>query len=167
MDGEQDGAQTQGEEQQGQQGDPQADGKQQEPKAPAQVGTPDDEEILAALAERDEKIAELERQIADAAKTVESAEALAKQIEELKAASDAERCEFELRLAGARNVTAAKALLAEHDGDVTKLKAAESWLFSAPAPQGGSTGLEPAGAAKAADKDMKRWREIAGLEDEE
>ena len=81
--------------------------------------------------------------------------------------SDAERCEFELRLAGARNVTAAKALLSEHDGDVAKLKAAEPWLFSGPAPQGGSTGLEPAGAAKAADKDMKRWREIAGLEDEE
>ena len=97
MDGEQDGAQAQGEEQQGQQGDQQADDKQQGQKAPVQVGAPDDEEIRAALAERDEKIAELERQIADAAKTVESAEALAKQIEELKAASDAERCEFELR----------------------------------------------------------------------
>lgn len=101
MDFEQDGAQAQGEEQQGQQGDPQADDKQQEPKAPEQVGAPDDKEIRAALAERDEKIAELERQIADAAKTVESAEALAKQVEELKAASDAERCEFELRLTGA------------------------------------------------------------------
>lgn len=130
MDGEQDGAQAQGEEQQGQQGDPQADDKQQGQKAPKQVGAPDDEEIGAALAERDEKIAELEAQIAEAAKTVESTEALAKQIEELKAASDAERCEFELRLAGAHNVTAAKALLAEHDGDVAKLKAAEPWLFS-------------------------------------
>lgn len=97
MDGEQDGAQAQGEEQQGQQGDPQADDKQQGQKAPVQVGAPDDEENRAALAERDEKIAELESQMADAAKTVESAEALAKQIEELKAASDAERCEFELR----------------------------------------------------------------------
>lgn len=70
MDGEQDGAQAQGQEQQGQQGDPQADDKQQEPKAPEQVGAPDDEEIRVALAERDEKIAELERQIADAAKAV-------------------------------------------------------------------------------------------------
>lgn len=57
MDGEQDGAQAQGEEQQGQQGDPQTDDKQQEPKAPEQVGAPDDEEIRVALAERDEKIA--------------------------------------------------------------------------------------------------------------
>ena len=70
MDGEQDGAQAQGEEQQGQQGDPQADGEQQGQKAPEQVGAPDDEEIRAALVERDEKIAELERQIADAVKAV-------------------------------------------------------------------------------------------------
>ena len=71
MDGEQDGAQAQGEEQQGQQGDPQADDKQQGQKAPVQVGAPDDEEIRAALAERDEKIAELESQMADAAKRCE------------------------------------------------------------------------------------------------
>jgi len=54
----------------GQQGDPQADDKQQGQKASVQVGAPDDEEIRVALAERDEKIAELERQIADAAKAV-------------------------------------------------------------------------------------------------
>lgn len=57
MDGEQDGAQAQGEEQHGQQGDPQADDKQQGQKASVQVGAPDDEEIRVALAERDEKIA--------------------------------------------------------------------------------------------------------------
>lgn len=70
MDGEQDDAQAQGKEQQGQQDDPQADDEQQGQKAPEQVGAPDDEEIRAALAERDEKNAELERQIADAAKAV-------------------------------------------------------------------------------------------------
>ena len=58
-------------------------------------------------------------------------------------------------------------LLAEHGGDVAKLKEAEPWLFSGVEPQGGATGLEPAGAAKADDKEMRRWREIAGLEDEE
>ncbi len=50
---------------------------------------------------------------------------------------------------------------------MTKLKAAEPWLFCAAPAQGGSTGLEPTGVAKATDKDMKRWREIAGLEAEE
>ena len=51
MDGEQDGAQAQGEERARQQGDPQAEDKQQGQKAPEQVGTPDNEEIRAALAE--------------------------------------------------------------------------------------------------------------------
>lgn len=152
MDGEQDGAQAQGKEQQGQKGDPQVDDEQQEPKAPEQVGAPDNEKIRAALAERGEKIAELEAQIAETAKTVKSAEALANQIEELKAASDTERCEFELRLAGARNVIATKALLAEHGGNAAKLKTVESWLFSDPTPKRGAARLEPAGAAKADDR---------------
>ena len=59
-------------------------------------------ETRAALAECDEKTAELEAQIAETAKTVESVEVLAKLIEELKAASDAERCEFELHPGRAR-----------------------------------------------------------------
>ena len=63
-------------------------------------------------------------------------------------------------------MTAVRALLAER-GDVAALKAAEPWLFEAAGAQGGTTGLEPAGAASAPDKDVKRWREIAGLEDEE
>lgn len=167
MDGEIDGAEETGQEQQGQQGDQAAGDEQPKQQEKKPVGAaPADEEIRAALAERDQKIAELERQVAEASKTVESAEALAKQIEELKAASDEERVGFELRLAGARSVTAARALLAEHGDDVAKLKEAEPWLFSDAAPQGGATGLEPAGAAKADDKDMKRWRQIAGLEEE-
>lgn len=176
MDGEMDGVAAQGEEQQGQQGDQAACRQQPEQQqaagqvegagaggdgdAPSPVG---EEEYRAALADRDRKIAELEAQIAEAAKSVESAEALAKQIEELKASADEERVGFELRLAGVRNVTAAKALLAEHGGDVGKLKAAEPWLFADGA--AGASGLEPAGAANGGDADMKRWRSIAGLED--
>ena len=167
MDSEQDGAQAQGEERAWQQGDPQAEDEQQGQKVPEQVGALDDEEIRAAVAERDEKIAELEAQIAVASKSVEAASKLATDIEAMRKANEDERLGFELRLAGARSVTAAKALLAEHGGDVAKLKAAEPWLFSDARAQGGSTGLEPAGAVKAADKDMKRWRAIAGLENEE
>lgn len=102
MDGDQDGAQAQGEERTRQQGDPQTEDEQQGQKAPEQVGAPDDDETCTVLAERDEKIAELDAQIAEAAKTVESTGVLAKQIEELKAASDAERCEFELHPGRAR-----------------------------------------------------------------
>ena len=125
-----------------------------------------------AIKERDDKIAELEAQIAKAAETKETADKLNAQIAELKQQSADERVAYELRLAGARNVTAAKALLSEHDGDVSALKEAEPWLCEAAAAKndkqkGGTTGLEPAGAAGKDDSMLKRWERIAGLEDDE
>ena len=124
----------------------------------------------AALAERDARIAELEGEIAEAAKTAEGAEALRKEMDELRRKGDEERVGFELQLAGARNVKAARALLADHDNDVEKLKAAEPWLFSAPAAPApaGATGLPSAGAAGADEStQMSRWRKIAGLPESE
>ena len=174
MDGEVDGTQTQGEEQQGVQGG-EAAGVEQSGQAEevggaegieGEAGGAGDAEYRAALADRDKKIAELEAQIADAAKTVESANALAKQIEELKAATDAERVGYELRLAGCRSVRAGRVLLADHEGDMAALKKAEPWLFG-DAPGGGATGLEPAGASKGEGDEMRRWYEIAGIEDKE
>ena len=105
----------------------------------------------AALAERDARIAELEGEIAEAAKTAESAEALRREMDELRRRGDEERVGFELQLAGARNVKAARSLLADHDNDIDNLRAAEPWLFSAssaPAPTG-AAGLPRAGAAGA------------------
>ena len=78
---------------------------------------------------------------------------------------------FELQMAGARNVKAAKALLSDYDNDIDKLKAAEPWLFgmgSAAPTQTGATGLPNAGAATDEGAQLKRWRGIAGLpEDKE
>ena len=178
MDGEVNGAEATGEEQQGVQGD-QALGEEQSGQEAQQVGgdgaedadgagteSAGDAEYRAALADRDKKIAELEAQIADAAKTVESANALAKQIEELKAATDAERIGYELKLAGCRSVRAGRVLLADHKGDMAALKKAEPWLFG-DVPGGGATGLEPAGASKGEGDEMRRWYEIAGIEDKE
>ena len=128
------------------------------------------EDYEAALKERDARIAELEGEIAEAAKTAEGAEALRKEMDELRRRGDEERVGFELQLAGARNVKAARALLADHDNDVEKLKAAEPWLFSAPpAPApAGATGLPSAGAAGADEStQMSRWRKIAGLPESE
>ena len=79
----------------------------------------------AALKERDARIAELEGEIAEAAKTAEGAEALRKEMDELRRRGDEERVGFELQLAGARNVKAARALLSDYDNDVEKLRAAE------------------------------------------
>ncbi|MBM6682340.1 hypothetical protein [Collinsella intestinalis] len=102
----------------------------------------------AALRERDDKIAELEGEIAEAAKTAEGAEKLRAEMDELRRKGDEERVGFELQLAGARNVKAARALLPDYDNDIEKLRVAEPWLFSAPpAPApAGATGLPSAGA---------------------
>ena len=181
MDGEQNGAETQVEEQQGVEGGETVGGNDAANSEAEEVtvsgngadgndgdngGDDTDKavaEYRAALVDRDKKIAELEAQIADAAKTVESANALAKQIEELKEATDAERVGYELKLAGCRSVRAGRVLLADHKGDMAALKKAEPWLFG-DAVGTGATGLEPAGASKGESDEMKRWMAIAGVE---
>ena len=55
----------------------------------------------ALLAKRDERIAELEAQVAEAARSAEAADAPRSEIEAVKAAAADERVEYELRLAGA------------------------------------------------------------------
>lgn len=121
-------------------------------------------EYEKALAERDRRIEELQGEIAEAAKTAESAEALRAEMDELRRAGEEQRVSFELQLAGARNVKAATALLADYDNDIEKLKEAEPWLFADAAPrQTGKTGLPNAGAASDEGKTVRRWREIAGL----
>ncbi len=122
----------------------------------------------AALKERDERIAALEGEIAEAAKTAEGAEKLRAEMDELRRQGEEQRVGFELQMAGARNVKAARALLSDYDNDIEKLRAAEPWLFSAssaPAPAG-ATGLPNAGAATDEGATMRRWRGIAGLPDE-
>lgn len=74
----------------------------------------------APLKERDERIAVLEDEIAEAAKTAESAEKLRAEMDERRRKVEEQRVGFELQMAGARNVKAAKALLADYD----KLRAA-------------------------------------------
>ena len=174
MDGETNGGQeaTQGaQDASQQQGQEQQETQQQ---GHSQVGgeTPDYEKQIA---ERDEKIASLEAQVAEAAKNAETAEQLRGEIAELKAQGESDRIDFKLQLAGVRNVKAARALLADHDNDVDKLKEAEPWLFEATGKHAkgganggsGTTGLPNAGAASDEGKTLKHWREIAGLTDDD
>ena len=117
--GAQDASQQQGQEQQEtQQGQPQVGG--------------DTSDYEKQIAERDEKIASLEAQVAAAAKNAETAEQLRGEIAELKAQGESDRIDFKLQLAGVRNVKAARALLADHDNDVDKLKEAEPGSSRAP-----------------------------------
>ena len=121
------------------------------------------------IAERDEKIAALEAQVAEAAKNAETAEQLRGEIESLRQQSADERVDFSLQLAGCRNVKAARAVLPDYEGDIDKLKAGEPWLFAkhmANEGAAGATGLPNAGAATDEGKTLKHWREVAGLADD-
>lgn len=61
-------------------------------------------------------------------------------MDELRSQGEEQRVGFELQMAGARNVKAAPALLADYDNDIDKLKAAEPLLFGNGAPaQSGAT----------------------------
>ena len=143
-----------------------ADEQDQEARQEPVAGPSLDEELRQAIAERDARIGELEAQIEEASRSVEAANALAAQIEELRQGAEAEREGFELRLAGCRSVKAARALLPDYNGDVDALAAAEPWLFAGgQEAQSGVTGLPSAGAAGGGDEaETARWREIAGLE---
>ena len=157
-------------------GDNHGDKTQEEPQAQEDLGqqqaAQDKPQVSGAdwgkaVAERDEKIAALEAQVAKAAKNAEAAERLRGEIAELKAQGESDRIDFRLQLAGVRNVKAARAILADHGGDVDALKEAEPWLFAdVPAKQqGGRTGLPNAGTSTDAGKTMRRWRRLAGLDD--
>lgn len=63
--------------------------------------------------------------MAEAAKTAESAEKLREEMDEPRRRGEERRIGFELQLAGARNVKAARALLSDYEGDLEKLWAAE------------------------------------------
>ena len=139
-------------------------GRQQTQEEQPQVSSVDWEK---AIAERDEKIAALEQQVADAAKNAEAAEALRGEIAELKAQGESDRIDFKLQLAGVRNIKAARAVLDDHGGDIDKLQAEEPWLFAdvPTSQQGGRTGLPNAGTSSDEGKTVKRWRKLAGLDD--
>ena len=173
MDGETNGGQeaTQGAQDASQQ---QGQEQQETQQGQSQVGG-SETDYEKQIAERDEKIASLEAQVAEAAKNAEAAEQLRGEIAELKAQGESDRIDFRLQLAGVRNVKAARALLSDHGNDVDKLKEAEPWLFEASGKHAkggnacgsGTTGLPNAGAASDEGKTLKHWREIAGLTDDD
>ena len=111
------------------------------------------------MAAKDAEIAKLQEQLAEAAKTEEGRKELQKQIDEMKASQADERITHKLEMAGCKNTKAAKALLDDYDGDVSKLKEDCPYLFEGKK-ESGSTGGKPAGAASGniddlLDKSMK------------
>ncbi|MFR5092565.1 MAG: hypothetical protein ACLTDR_11690 [Adlercreutzia equolifaciens] len=59
-------------------------------------------------------------------------------------------------MSGCVDVKAAKARLADFDGDVAKLKESCPYLFEEKPKQTGSTGKPPAGASKAMDEKLDK-----------
>ena len=106
------------------------------------------------LAAKDKRIAELQAQIDEAAKTKEGRDNLQKKLDDMKAELDGEKVAHKLEVAGCVNVKAAKALLDDYDGDVAKLKEECPYLFGKDK-QTGTTGKKPSGAPSGEAKTIK------------
>ncbi len=101
------------------------------------------------MAAKDAEIEELKKQVSEAVKTEEGRKALEEKLKGFETNQADMRTEYELKLAGCRDdnaVKAAKALLSDYEGDITKLKTACPYLFEVK--KTGSTGGKPAGATQ-------------------
>lgn len=99
------------------------------------------------IQDRDNRIAELEAQLAEAAKTEEGRAEMQQKIDELKQTLEDDRVNHELERAGCVNTKAARAILDDYEGDIDKLKEACPYLFSNEgAKKTGSTGMKPEGS---------------------
>lgn len=110
------------------------------------------------IKERDERIAELEAQIAKAAETEAGRKELQEQIEALKAESADKELAYKLELAGCLDEKAAKARIGDFDGDVAKLKEGCPYLFEQKE-QKGSMGLKPGGAPKLTREQIRKIKD--------
>lgn len=109
-----------------------------------------------------DKIAELEAKIAEAAKTEESRDKLSKEIADLKAEMSETKVTHALEMAGCVDVKAAKARLDDFAGDVDKLKESCPYLFGKER-RTGSTGGKSDGAPSDHEQRVAKAREAAGL----
>lgn len=81
---------------------------QPQPEQQAQVVDGGAEDFKALLTKQNARIKELEGQVAEAAKTKANADKLTAEIEQVKAQAADEYVEFQLKLAGVRNVKVAE-----------------------------------------------------------
>lgn len=114
---------------------------------------------VAAL---NQQIADLQKQLDEAAETKKGRDELAGKIADLEAALEAERNISKLERLGCIDTETALLLLASYEGDAEKLKAAKPYLFETE--KKGQTGLKPSGAS-GEDAERKLARKAAGLPD--
>jgi hypothetical protein len=114
-----------------------------------------------ALKKRDAEIAALSEKLSEATQNAKVASELQSSITELKHELETQKIDYELKLAGCISVKAARALLDDYDGDTSKLKADNPWLFkphtrNEPEPK-------PQGVPEKAEATLSHWRDLAGL----
>lgn len=117
------------------------------------------------IAERDKEIKELKEQLGEAAKSEERAKELSDKITALEQKVSDKELEAELKVAGCKNVKAAKALLDEYE-TVDALKEGEPYLFDVEKKKIVSSGGAPAGSPTSSEQDS-RMRKAMGLKDKE
>lgn len=110
---------------------------------------------------KDDEIAELKSQIAKAAETKEGREGLEAKIQKLEQDQADMKLDYELKLAGCVNTKAAKAILEDFDGDITKLKEGAPFLFEQQ--KKGATGIKPAGSPDTKQARLDEARKVAGI----
>lgn len=149
--------------------EPEAEPERREPEAePGGDGIRDShgqEGISKAKYERERreweaKVADLQARLEDRAGDDDRVSKLEADLKAMRERLDDERVTARLAAAGCVNAKAAKAVLADYDDDVDKLKAECPYLFRQ-ARQTGSTGGTPAGVPKA--DLVARARRAAGL----
>ncbi|MEG2932726.1 MAG: hypothetical protein RR842_04030 [Gordonibacter sp.] len=114
------------------------------------------------IAKRDKEIENLKSQIGEASKTEEGRKNLEVKIADLEKQVANTQVEADLKVAGCRNIKAAKALLEDYDGDVTKLKTAEPYLFTSKETK--STGGSQKGNPDPEDSRTRSLRKSMGLD---
>ena len=107
-----------------------------------------------------ETIKELQGQLDEVAKTEAGREEMGRKIAELEQKLADSEVNHKLEMEKCRNAKAARALLDDYEGDISKLKDANPWLFEDDKPQG-ATGAKPASPPQA--DIMDTLREAAGL----
>lgn len=113
------------------------------------------------MAAKDKEIAELKSKVEEMSKTEDGRKQMQEQIDKLQAEIASDKVNHALELAGCVNVKAARAVLDDYDGDVTRLRKECPYLFKE-AKQAGSTGLPTGGAPNTADEQRRKAYESVG-----
>lgn len=105
--------------------------------------------------------AEFEKELKIFKDTEDAKAQLEQKLEDMDRRYAEREVEFSLQAAGCRSVKAARAILADYDNDIAKLKEAAPYLFEST--QKGATGLAPAGATNSELEVKNKARKAAGL----